>query len=122
MDIIRQQIGLCSQTDVIYDDLTVEEHLEYYGKLKGFYGENLRMDMEEVIVRTNLQNERKKQSSTLSGTFISLKFRRKQEKTLLGHRSDRKSQINFLGRAFKRHGPCDQTNRLGHSEGDEAGE
>lgn len=31
---IRQILGYCSQKDVIYDDLTVYEHLYYYGRLK----------------------------------------------------------------------------------------
>jgi ABC-type multidrug transport system ATPase subunit len=34
---IRQKIGVCLQIDVLYDQLTVKEHLEFYGKLKGFY-------------------------------------------------------------------------------------
>jgi len=29
-------IGLCPQFDVLYDDLTVEEHLLFYVRLKGF--------------------------------------------------------------------------------------
>jgi len=30
--------GICVQKDVLYDDLTVEEHLRYYGEMKGYNG------------------------------------------------------------------------------------
>ena len=32
---IRQNIGLCLQYNVLYDDLTVEEHLKFYAIAKG---------------------------------------------------------------------------------------
>lgn len=31
IDTIRQNIGLCLQKDVLYDNLTIEEHLEFIG-------------------------------------------------------------------------------------------
>ncbi len=38
---IRQKVGVCLQVDVLYDRLTVREHLEFFGKLKGFYDDLL---------------------------------------------------------------------------------
>jgi ABC-type multidrug transport system ATPase subunit len=38
---IRQKVGVCLQVDVLYDRLTVQEHLEFFGKLKGFFGDEL---------------------------------------------------------------------------------
>ena len=35
MDDIRTIMGVCPQHDVLFDDLTVYEHLEFFGKLKG---------------------------------------------------------------------------------------
>ncbi len=35
---IRRHVGLCGQKDVLYEDLTVIEHLRFYGKLKGKIG------------------------------------------------------------------------------------
>ncbi len=32
---IRSKTGVCLQVDVLYDDLTVEEHLEFYANIKG---------------------------------------------------------------------------------------
>ena len=38
---IRQKVGVCLQTDVLYERLTVREHLEFFARLKGFTGEVL---------------------------------------------------------------------------------
>ena len=38
---IRQKVGVCLQTDVLYDRLTVKEHLEFFGKLKGYFNNDL---------------------------------------------------------------------------------
>ena len=34
IDEIRKNIGLCLQYNVLYDNLTVEEHLMFYYKIK----------------------------------------------------------------------------------------
>lgn len=33
---LQKRLGLCPQFDVLYDDLTVEEHLLFYARLKGY--------------------------------------------------------------------------------------
>lgn len=48
MSQIRQKIGVCLQTDVLYDRITVKEHLEFYGKLKGFTGQRLEQKVTEI--------------------------------------------------------------------------
>ena len=35
LDEIRKNIGLCLQYNVLYDDLTVEDHLKFYATTKG---------------------------------------------------------------------------------------
>jgi ATP-binding cassette subfamily A (ABC1) protein 3 len=35
MDEIRKFMGICPQHDVLYDDLTVKEHLELFATFKG---------------------------------------------------------------------------------------
>ena len=35
MDEIRSSLGMCPQYNVLFDELTVEEHLWFYAKLKG---------------------------------------------------------------------------------------
>lgn len=32
---IRGKTGVCLQIDVLYEDLTVREHIEYYANVKG---------------------------------------------------------------------------------------
>lgn len=35
MNEIRNRTGVCLQVDVLYNDLTVREHIEFYSKIKG---------------------------------------------------------------------------------------
>ena len=32
---IRKNVGLCPQEDILFDFMTVREHLQFYGRLKG---------------------------------------------------------------------------------------
>lgn len=32
---VRSSIGLCPQFNILFDDMTVSEHLHFYGRLKG---------------------------------------------------------------------------------------
>jgi len=41
MSEIRQKVGVCLQVDVLYEKLTAKEHIEFFGKLKGYFGEEL---------------------------------------------------------------------------------
>ena len=38
---VRMSLGLCPQHNVLYDYLTVEEHMWFYGKLKGMTNKEL---------------------------------------------------------------------------------
>ena len=44
---IQKLIGLCPQHGILYPELTVREHLEFYGRLKGTAGENLQQSLRE---------------------------------------------------------------------------
>ena len=35
LDIVQLQIGVCPQFDILWDNLTVEEHLLFYARIKG---------------------------------------------------------------------------------------
>jgi len=35
LNLIRQNIGLCLQHNVLYDELSIEDHLKYYYQIKG---------------------------------------------------------------------------------------
>ena len=44
MDAIRLSLGMCPQHNVLFDDLSVEEHFRFYARLKGT--EQAALDME----------------------------------------------------------------------------
>ncbi|CAD8125443.1 unnamed protein product [Paramecium sonneborni] len=67
LDGIRSFLGICPQKDVLYNKMTVVEHLKYYGKIKGLDGENLNNQIEEVIEKCALSLEKTKQAHQLSG-------------------------------------------------------
>ena len=54
MSDIRKIIGICPQHDVLWDDLTVKEHLEFFAGLKGVPSADVRCsgaicDVENVL-------------------------------------------------------------------------
>lgn len=36
----RESLGLCPQFDILFDQLTIEEHIYFFATLKGFTGGN----------------------------------------------------------------------------------
>jgi ATP-binding cassette subfamily A (ABC1) protein 3 len=42
MDQIRASLGICPQFDILWPDLTVYEHLQLYGAIKGYLQDELR--------------------------------------------------------------------------------
>lgn len=63
MDEIRKSIGLCTQRDCLYDDLTFKEHLEMIGTIKGLEGAQLEQEIEYILQKTDTHSEAKKLSS-----------------------------------------------------------
>nr|QNH67915.1 ATP-binding cassette transporter subfamily A member 1-like protein X3 [Brachionus plicatilis] len=67
-DSIRKNIGICPQHDTLFEFMTVKEHLEFYGILKGnLGGKELKEEIEDMIVRMGLTNYTNAYASTLSG-------------------------------------------------------
>lgn len=64
---VRKTIGLCNQQDILYPDLTVEEHMELMGKIRGKSGVELYAEIQETMSKVGLTSERKKPAKTLSG-------------------------------------------------------
>lgn len=67
MDIIRKTMGMCPQHNVLFDILTVEEHIWFYGRLKGLSGQEVREEMEQIIQDVGLPHKRWEQTKNLSG-------------------------------------------------------
>lgn len=60
-------LGICPQFDLLWPDLTVEEHLKFYAKLKGVsvYEETVKLD--KAIKEVALEKFKKFKTSQLSG-------------------------------------------------------
>jgi len=59
---IRKDFGVCAQTNIIYEELTVEDHINFYANLK-----NVKVDVDEVLSELDLLQQKKLKSSKLSG-------------------------------------------------------
>src|SRR5579871_6913188 len=78
MDSIRSSLGICPQFDVLFDELTVEEHLMFYCKLKNVNDQKIvKEEITKMIELLGLEDKRKSQAQTLSGGMkrkLSVKF------------------------------------------------
>jgi ATP-binding cassette, subfamily A (ABC1), member 3 len=64
---IRKSLGICPQFDILFDELTVEEHLRFYCKLKNYSPELVEEEVTKMVEMLALEDKRKAQSRTLSG-------------------------------------------------------
>uniref|UniRef100_A0A8C6UGY2 ATP-binding cassette, sub-family A (ABC1), member 1A n=1 Tax=Neogobius melanostomus TaxID=47308 RepID=A0A8C6UGY2_9GOBI len=64
---IRQNLGMCPQHNVLFSMLTVEEHIWFYGRLKGLPEEKVKAEMEQIVNDVGLPHKRTARTNTLSG-------------------------------------------------------
>ncbi|KAI2657064.1 Phospholipid-transporting ATPase ABCA1 [Labeo rohita] len=64
---IRRSLGVCPQHNVLFSMLTVEEHIWFYARLKGLSEEEVKAEMEQILIDTGLPHKRKSRTSQLSG-------------------------------------------------------
>ncbi|XP_031561453.1 ATP-binding cassette sub-family A member 3-like [Actinia tenebrosa] len=67
IDGIRESLGLCPQHNVLFDRLTVKEHLEFFINLKGKYGQAAKDEVLAMITDMQLLDKMNEKSATLSG-------------------------------------------------------
>lgn len=67
MDAIRESLGLCPQHNVLFDRLTVQEHLEFFINLKGTFGPQAKTEVQQMISDIQLTDKMNWASSKLSG-------------------------------------------------------
>ncbi|XP_061831887.2 phospholipid-transporting ATPase ABCA1 isoform X4 [Nerophis lumbriciformis] len=67
MDIIRRTLGVCPQHNILFDTLTVEEHVWFYGRLKGLSEEEVKAEMDPLLDDVGLLHKRHEQTKNLSG-------------------------------------------------------
>lgn len=64
---VRKSLGLCPQHDVLFDHLTVEEHMNFYGRLKGLSDIILEQEIEKFLSDVGLSKKRDELVRNLSG-------------------------------------------------------
>ena len=64
---IHSEMGVCPQHDVLWNDLTAEEHLLFYGRLKGFSGNVLNKMVKVAMDSVQLGEHRAKLVGMFSG-------------------------------------------------------
>ncbi|XP_077550121.1 phospholipid-transporting ATPase ABCA1-like isoform X2 [Haemaphysalis longicornis] len=67
MDIIRRSLGTCPQYNVLFDNLTVAEHLWFYARLKGISKLTVDAEVESFVHDLALVHKRDEYSCNLSG-------------------------------------------------------
>ncbi|GFR62987.1 ATP-binding cassette sub-family A member 1, partial [Elysia marginata] len=67
IDHIRSGLGMCPQHNVLFDLLTVEEHIWFYARLKGRSEEAVKKELDQMIKDVGLPEKRKEKSCNLSG-------------------------------------------------------
>ena len=63
----RKKVGYMPQDDALYDDITAEENLRFFGTMVGLSGTHLLERMDELLRFTKLGEDRKKLVSHYSG-------------------------------------------------------
>ncbi|KAK5576912.1 hypothetical protein RB653_001849 [Dictyostelium firmibasis] len=68
IDEIRKYLGVCPQTDIIWEQLTVFEHLEFYAALKGYKNSNQRkVEATKIAMEVGLDEKLNAPAGSLSG-------------------------------------------------------
>jgi ATP-binding cassette subfamily A (ABC1) protein 3 len=63
----KKLIGYCPQPNLIFDSMSVEEHIYYYARIKGIPYKHRTQEVEKAIKQLGLEDHRKKPAGTLSG-------------------------------------------------------
>ncbi|XP_041821372.1 phospholipid-transporting ATPase ABCA1-like [Chelmon rostratus] len=67
MDSVRKYLGMCPQHNVLFNELTVEEHIYFYARLKGLSRDEVESEMDQMIKDVGLPHKRKDLAKNLSG-------------------------------------------------------
>lgn len=67
MNAVRRELGVCPQHDILFPDLTVEEHLVMFAAFKGVPTASIPAEVETMIQSVGLTEKRHAYSKTLSG-------------------------------------------------------
>lgn len=63
----RSSLGYCPQHNILFDELTVAEHIEFFGRLKGLTKSNVKNEITKYVTQLELEPKRNALSQSLSG-------------------------------------------------------
>ncbi|XP_019867946.2 phospholipid-transporting ATPase ABCA3-like [Aethina tumida] len=64
---VRESLGLCPQHNILFDELTVKEHIYFFSKMKGLHKDEVANEINKYIALLELEPKRDAMSKTLSG-------------------------------------------------------
>ncbi len=64
---VRSSLGLCPQHNILFDELTVREHIVFFSRLKGLNNDEVEREVEKYLKLIDLEPKRNAKSKTLSG-------------------------------------------------------
>ncbi|XP_019712472.1 retinal-specific ATP-binding cassette transporter-like isoform X2 [Hippocampus comes] len=67
MDAVRSSLGMCPQYNILFNHLTVEEHILFYSLLKGRTQAEAQKEVEDMLVHVGLPHKRDDEAQNLSG-------------------------------------------------------
>ena len=67
VSILHKKIGICPQHNVLFEDLTVEEHLELFCEFKSESQDNKNQEISSILNTIGLMDKRKSKAGDLSG-------------------------------------------------------
>ncbi|XP_053658365.1 phospholipid-transporting ATPase ABCA3-like [Anopheles marshallii] len=67
IDAVRSSLGLCPQHNVLFNEMTVAEHIEFFARLKGVPRNKIKEEIRHYVQLLELEDKLNKQSHTLSG-------------------------------------------------------
>ncbi|XP_046683568.1 cholesterol transporter ABCA5-like isoform X3 [Homalodisca vitripennis] len=67
MSEIQEIMGVCAQTNILFEDLTAREHLTFFARLKGLQAETLHSSVGKILQDIDLEDKANSQTKDLSG-------------------------------------------------------
>ncbi|XP_072296815.1 retinal-specific phospholipid-transporting ATPase ABCA4-like [Eucyclogobius newberryi] len=67
VDLIRRSLGMCPQYNILFNHLTVEEHILFYSLLKGRSQDQAQQEVEDMLLDLGLPHKRDDEAQNLSG-------------------------------------------------------
>ncbi|NXW57022.1 ABCA4 protein, partial [Eurystomus gularis] len=67
MDSIRHRLGMCPQHNILFNQLTVAEHILFYSQLKGRSRDEAEQELETMLEDMGLTHKRNEEAQNLSG-------------------------------------------------------